>query len=144
LRQWADYYATLYAVPPEFVRAIIEVESGWQPTAVSGRGAVGLMQLMPETAVELGVTNRFDVEQNVQAGVAYLAHLLSVFKGDVRLVAAAYVSGEGRILSAGLRYSNAAVFDYVGKVVRLYQKKRMRQRCEGPAASNKFPGGNSS
>ena len=65
LRQWADYYATVYAVPPEFVKAIIEVESGWQPTAVSGKGAAGLMQLMPETAVELGVTNRFDVQQNI-------------------------------------------------------------------------------
>ena len=75
VRQWADYYATVYAVPPELVKAIIEVESGWQPTAVSGKGAAGLMQLMPETAVELGVTNRFDVQQNIQAGVAYLAHL---------------------------------------------------------------------
>jgi soluble lytic murein transglycosylase-like protein len=143
VRQWADYYATAYAVPPELVKAIIEVESGWQPAAVSGKGAAGLMQLMPETAVELGVTNRFDVQQNIQAGVAHLAHLLGVFKGDVRLAAAAYISGEGRILSGGLGYSNATVFDYVGKVVRLYQKKRMEQRRERPAAANKFLGGSS-
>ena len=141
LRQWADYYAALYTVPPEFVRAVIEVESAWQPTAVSGKGAAGLMQLMPGTAVRLGVTNRFDIQQNIQAGVAYLAHLLSVFKGDVRLAAAAYVSGEGRILAAGLRYSNAAVYDYVEKVLRLYQENRTEQRRSRPAAANAFPGG---
>ena len=59
--------------------------------------AVGLMQLMPPTAITLGVTNRFEVEQNIRAGVAYLAHLLTAFSGDIRLVAAAYISGERRI-----------------------------------------------
>jgi soluble lytic murein transglycosylase-like protein len=104
------YYADQYAVPMYLVEAIIEAESGWQPNAVSSKGAAGLMQLMPATAVTFGVTNRFEVEQNIRAGVAYLAHLLTVFRGDVRLVAAAYISGERRIAAAGLRYSNAAVF----------------------------------
>ena len=120
--EWTHRYADQYAVPIDLVEAIIEVESGWQPNAVSPKGAGGLMQLMPATAVTFGVINRFEVEENVRAGVAYLAHLLTVFRGDVRLVAAAYVAGEGRIASSGLHYSNAAVFDYVRKVVRLYEQ----------------------
>src|SRR5215831_7363666 len=83
--QWAHYYADQYAVPSDLVEAIIEAESAWEPTAVSPKGAAGLMQLMPPTAVTFGVTNRFEVEQNVRGGVAaYLAHLLTVFRGDVR------------------------------------------------------------
>ena len=97
--QWARYYADQYVVPSDLVEAIIEAESGWEPNALSAKGAAGLMQLMPATAVTFGVTNRFEIEQNVRAGVAYLAHLLTVFRGDVRLVAAAYISGEGRIVS---------------------------------------------
>ncbi len=62
---WADYYATAYRVPPELVHAIIEVESAWQAHAMSTKGAAGLMQLMPATAVTLDVTNRFDVQQNI-------------------------------------------------------------------------------
>ena len=108
--QWADYYAAVYRVPPELVQAIIEVESAWQPRAVSNKGAAGLMQLMPSTAANFGVTNRFEIEQNIRGGVAYLARLLKLFNGDLRLVAAAYVAGEERILPVGLRYSNAEVF----------------------------------
>lgn len=125
--QWAHYYAERYAVPSDLVEAIIETESAWQPNAVSPKGAAGLMQLMPATAVTFGITNRFEIEQNVRAGVAYLAHLLTVFKGDVRLVAAAYISGERRIASSGLRYSDAAVFNYVRKVVRLYEQDRSKR-----------------
>lgn len=134
--QWADYYASEYAVPPELVHAIIQVESAWRPNAISNKGAVGLMQLMPATAVTFGVTNRFEIEQNIRAGVAYLGHLLELFHGDVRLVAAAYMAGEKRITSAGLGYSNAEVFDYVQKVVRLYRQKRQK-------SENEVTGGNS-
>ena len=125
--RWAHYYADQYGVPSELVEAIIEAESAWEPNAVSPKGAAGLMQLMPATAITLGVTNRFEVEQNVRAGVAYLAHLLTVFRGDVRLVAAAYISGEKRIASSGLRYSNTAVFKYVRKVVGLYEQNRLNR-----------------
>ncbi len=69
---WADYHAGIYAVPRDFVRAIIDVESSWYPYAVSPKGAVGIMQLMPATAVAFGVTNRFQIEQNIRGGVAYL------------------------------------------------------------------------
>ena len=101
---WADYYAAEYRVPPELVQAIIEVESAWQAHAMSTKGAAGLMQLMPATAVTFGVTNRFDVQQNIRGGVAYLARLMRLFNGDLRLATAAYVAGENRILSAGPQY----------------------------------------
>ena len=126
--RWADYYAALYRVPRELVHSIIEIESGWQPRAVSNRGAAGLMQLMPATAATFGVTNRFEIAQNIRGGVAYLSHLLRLFQGDVRLVAAAYIAGEARILSAGLAYSNAEVFGYVTRVTTLYRAKRLKGR----------------
>jgi len=138
--RWAHYYAHQYAVPSDLVEAIIEAESAWHPNAVSPKGAAGLMQLMPGTAVAFGVTNRFEVEQNIRGGVSYLAHLLTVFRGDVRQVAAAYISGEKRIASSGLRYSNAAVFDYVRKVVRLYEQKRKNRLSGRPPAE--IRGGN--
>jgi soluble lytic murein transglycosylase-like protein len=140
--EWAHYYADQYAVPIDLVEAIIEAESAWQPNAVSPKGAAGLMQLMPATAVTFGVTNRFEVEQNVRAGVAYLAHLLTVFGGDIRLVAAAYISGERRIALSGLRYSNTAVFDYVRKVVRLYRQNRLKRFSILPPPGAEIIGGN--
>lgn len=87
-------YSLHYAVPLEFVRALIQEESGWQPCTISTKGAAGLMQLMPETARLFGVRDRCDVRQNIAAGVRHLAHLISVFHGDLRLVAAAYQAGE--------------------------------------------------
>jgi soluble lytic murein transglycosylase-like protein len=125
--QWADHYADIYQVPRELVHSIIEVESGWHACAVSNKGAVGLMQLMPAAAVTFGVTNRFEIEQNIRGGAAYLARLLKLFNGDLRLVAAAYLTGENRILPAGLAYSNAEVYQYVNKVARLYREKRLKR-----------------
>jgi len=101
------------------------------------------MQLMPATAVAFGVTNRFDVQQNIRGGVAYLAWLLKLFNGDLRLVTAAYVAGENRILSARLQYSNAEVFEYVSKVARLYQQKRLKRLRTEPHAEIANKGGNS-
>ncbi len=129
--RWADYYAAAYRVPRELVHSIIEIESGWRPRAVSSKGAAGLMQLMPATAVTFGVTNRFDIGQNIHGGVAYLSHLLKLFQGDLRLALAAYIAGEERILSAGLTYANAEVFDYVTKVMELYRAKRFRRAPKG-------------
>jgi soluble lytic murein transglycosylase len=125
---WADYYADIYAVPREFVGAIIDVESGWHPYAVSPKGAAGLMQLMPGTAVALGVTNRFQSEQNIRAGVAYLAYLSRAFRGELRLVAAAYYAGERRIRQHGLQTANPDVIRYVSTVQRCY---RNRQKVNG-------------
>ena len=77
---WASHYSIAFGVPFEFVQAIIDVESAWQPNVVSPKGAVGLMQLMPPTAATFGVTNRFRIEENIRGGVAYLAYLIVSFR----------------------------------------------------------------
>jgi len=131
-RQEAEYYVAAYArhyhVPVEFVRAVVEQESGWQRCVVSKKGAVGLMQLMPGTAARLNVTNRCDVNQNVSGGVRYLAWLMTRFHGDLRLVAAAYYAGEHAIDRRGLSYSNPDVVGYVASVrERFEREKSLRQ-----------------
>jgi soluble lytic murein transglycosylase-like protein len=122
---WAEYYARVYRVPVELVDAVIEVESGWSPYAVSRKGAVGLMQLMPGTAVRFGVRNRFHADENVRAGVAYLAWLMGSFHGDLRLVTAAYLVGDSPIRSRGLAYSSPEVYSYVSRVARAYRARRL-------------------
>ena len=91
--QCAAHYARLYGVPAKLVEAVIDVESSWNPLAVSPKGAVGLMQLMPATAFALRVPNRFQIEDNIHGGVAYLAWLIRLFRGDLRLALAAYIAG---------------------------------------------------
>src|SRR5258705_10967751 len=78
--QLADHYAAVYQVPRELVHSIIEVESGWHPRAVSSKGAVGLMQLMPATAGKFWGTNRFEDDQNIPGGGADLGRVFGVFK----------------------------------------------------------------
>ncbi len=123
---WAEYYARAYQVPVELVESVIEVESDWYPCAVSPKGAVGLMQLMPRTAVRFGVWNRFRMEENIRAGVAYLAWLIRYFHGDLRLATAAYFVGESSIRLRGLEYSSPEVYSYVSRVSKLYRPKRVR------------------
>lgn len=120
----AAFYAAAYQVPVELVDAIIQVESGWNPFAVSPKGAAGLMQLMPETALRLGVRDRFNIQENIRGGVAYLAWLIRLFHDDLRLAVAAYQVGESKILSRGLAYSSREVFEYVRRVARLYRRVR--------------------
>ncbi|HZQ21193.1 MAG TPA: lytic transglycosylase domain-containing protein [Terriglobales bacterium] len=122
--RWAAYYATVYRVPIELVEAIIDEESAWNPYAISSKGAVGMMQLMPETAARFGVRNRYRLDENIRGGVAYLAWLIRLFKGDFRLAIAAYYVGERPILRRQLDYSSIDVHEYVSRVAR-----RFRARC---------------
>ena len=136
-QHWARYYAEVYQVSPELVEAIIEEESAWNPYAVSAKGASGLMQLMPKTAVRFGVGNRFRIDQNIQGGVAYLAWLNQQFGGDLRLVTAAYYAGESSIRLRGLAFANPDVYGYVNRVARRCRTKRVRVAAEkrvGPQA----------
>lgn len=120
----AAFYASAFGVPVELVDAVIQVESGWNPDAVSVKGAAGLMQLMPATAIRFGVQDRFNIQENIRGGVAYLAWLIRLFKGDLRLAVAAYQVGESQILLRGLAYSSREVFLYVSRVAHLYRALR--------------------
>ena len=86
---------------PQLVHAVVRVESSYRPNAVSRAGAVGLMQLMPETARRFGVRDRRDPDANLEGGSRYLKHLLKLFDGDLELALAAYNAGEGAVLRAG-------------------------------------------
>lgn len=135
--RWAEYYAAMYRVPVDLVEAVIDEESGWNPFATSPKGAVGLMQLMPDTAVRFGVRNRFHLDENIRGGVAYLAWLIQQFNGDLRLVTAAYYVGETPILSRKLEYSSADVQGYVNRVARRYRARRRHKANVEPANSRK-------
>lgn len=123
-RYWADHWADVYSVPQELVYAVIEVESGWNPMAVSRAGAAGLMQLMPDTATTFAVRNRFDVAENIRGGVAYLAWLRTNVGDDWRLVMASYNAGHAAVLRSGLNYASEQVRHYVERVAHVYRRNR--------------------
>jgi soluble lytic murein transglycosylase len=117
-------YATHYGVPAELVAALIDVESRWNPRAVSRKGALGLMQLMPATARRYGAFQPFDTEQNIAAGTRYVTTLMWEFHGDLRLVAAAYYAGDRWVGKRQLDYRNPDVIAYVESVRRRYLARR--------------------
>ena len=123
-RAEAEYYVEVYAqhyqVPSRLVRAVIERESNWRECAVSKKGAVGLMQLMAGTAERLHVHDRCDIKQNISGGVRYLAWLCHLFRGDYRLVVAAYYAGEEIVWRRGLAYRNPDVINYVQGIRKAY------------------------
>jgi soluble lytic murein transglycosylase-like protein len=96
-----EEHAALNTVSVDLVRAVIQAESAFNPRAVSPKGALGLMQLMPATAAEFGVTDAFDPSQNIRAGVKYLKQLLNTYDGRVELALAAYNAGPGAVKKYG-------------------------------------------
>jgi soluble lytic murein transglycosylase-like protein len=127
--------ARKYEVDPLLVHSMIRVESDYDPFAVSVKGAQGLMQLMPATARRFGVSNVFDIRQNIEGGVRYLRFLADLFPNDPKLALAAYNAGEGAVW----KYNNRVppypeTEQYVQKVARRYGEAR---RSAAKTASTK-------
>lgn len=116
-------HATQHRLDPALVHAVILVESNHNPAALSPKGALGLMQLMPLTAVRYGVTDRSDPAQNVRGGTAYLRDLVNLFQGDLELAIAAYNAGEAAVMQYGNRIPPfLETMLYVPRVLDEYRK----------------------
>lgn len=114
-------FSRQHQLHPALIRAVIKAESNFDPRAVSRSGAIGLMQLMPQTALQLDVRDLYDPEDNIGGGTKYLRHLLDRFRGNLPLALAAYNAGE-RVVD---RYRTLPPIDetrqYVRKVLRYYR-----------------------
>ena len=109
-------HASLHGVRPDLVHAVIQAESAFNPMARSLKGAMGLMQLMPSTAVQFGVTNAYDPVQNIRAGVAYLRQLLDRYSHNEELALAAYNAGPAAVEKYGAVPPYRETRDYVSKI----------------------------
>lgn len=122
-------------VSPQLLHSVIQVESNYDPYAVSPKGALGLMQLIPATARRFGVNDLFDPADNIQGGARYLKYLLELYKGDNALALAAYNAGEGAVS----RYGGVPPFpetrNYVTQVRRRLGKSTVPDETAGPASA---------
>jgi soluble lytic murein transglycosylase-like protein len=123
IRRAIAFYAKRYRLDPALLRAVIKTESDFRPDAVSRKGAVGLMQLTPETAATLRVGNLHDPIQNIGGGAKQLRHLLNLYEGDLRLTLAAYNAGVHRV-KGGRIPRIRETRRYVKKVLKYYEKYR--------------------
>lgn len=122
-----EKYARQYQLDPDLIRSMIRTESGFNPRAVSPKGAQGLMQLMPETAARLGVKNPFDPEENIRGGVQHMRNLLDTFNNDLTLSLAAYNAGENLVQRLNRIPDYRETHDYVRTVTKLYGKKEVEK-----------------
>jgi soluble lytic murein transglycosylase-like protein len=116
-----------YGVDAALIRSVMQIESAFDALAVSRAGALGLMQLMPEVAAEMGVEDPFDPRQNVMGGVKYLRRLLDVYRGNVRLALASYNAGAANVTHYGGVPPFPETQKYVKEVTRLVKSSRREQ-----------------
>ena len=124
LRTLAIEAARRHGLDPALVLAVVGVESAFRPDAVSPKGAQGLMQLMPATAVSLGVTDPFDAAANLDGGAKHLQELVERYRGDLKKALAAYNAGAGAVDRHGGVPPYAETRAYVGKVLERYRASR--------------------
>ncbi len=120
-----EKYAEEYHLDPALIKSMISRESGFNPQAVSRKGAQGLMQLMPSTAARLGVRDAFDPEENIRGGMKHMRLMLDMFENDLSLSLAAYNAGENLVQRLGRIPQIRETHDYVRAVTRLYGKEHM-------------------
>jgi soluble lytic murein transglycosylase-like protein len=118
------HYCQLYDVDDELVKLVIKKESEFNPRAVSSSGAIGLMQLMPETARSLDVKDPYNPRENIKGGVKYLGYLFNVFGDDLELVLAAYHAGPGLVRRLNRVPEIPATLDYVDYIISRYGRGR--------------------
>ena len=123
IEKWIQEISEQQGVDPELVKAVAKTESNYNPYAVSNKGALGLMQLIPETAKRFGVTNVFDAKQNIEGGVKFLKFLMGMFPNNLPYILAAYNAGENAVL----KYKGIPPYRetqaYVRKISQAYSKK---------------------
>jgi len=134
-----DRVSSHYQVDPKLVHAMIRVESNYDASAVSSKGAMGLMQLIPATAQRFGVRNAFDPNQNIQGGVSYLKYLLHLFGGNLPLSLAAYNAGEDRVIRSGGIPAIPETEHYVRAITRLYSLKDAGSAATAAQAAHLAP-----
>lgn len=138
-----EHYADRYNIDPTLVRAVIQVESNFNPNCVSHKGARGLMQLMPGTARRFGVTKIHDPDQNIHGGVRYLAYLMKLFNEDLPRVLAGYNAGENAVLRYGGIPPYEETGTYVKRAMTVYRGRPYGGSISiaGRRGSNKLRGG---
>ncbi len=122
-------------IDPDFVTSVVKAESGFVPTATSPKGAQGLMQLMPQTAALLGVTNALDPVSNLEGGTRYLRQLLDRYDGDAVKALAAYNAGPQRVEEFGGMPPYRETYAYVARIIEDYNRKKLRESAAAPAGA---------